>query len=167
MELKDFEIAAIAKEKDFDKLLSVAKEIIEEQDEHIKYLQEELEDTKTESVQALQKQNERLTETIKQIDMALDACFGIKHTDFQNHMDMIDALRGYAKIKLPQEPIGAAEYLIAATRGVKATPWDNLRQGLAGEEQTEMIVEDMYSCSNLRQIAEHLLVYCNAHSEED
>ena len=56
--------------------------------------------------------------------------------------------------ELPTEPIKVAELLIYAT--VKRT---NL---LTGREYDG----DVYSVSDLRQIAEHLLVYCNNSEDE-
>lgn len=53
------------------------------------------------------------------------------------------------KFELPAEPIKAAEMLIYATNSFK---------NLLGKEQEYKI----YNKSELRQIAEHLLVYCNS-----
>ena len=63
------------------------------------------------------------------------------------------------KIQLPHEPIKAAEMLIYATETYETSSFAK-RFG-AGDTATYKL----YSKSDLRQIAEHLLVYCN-NSEE-
>lgn len=61
--------------------------------------------------------------------------------------------------ELPFEPICIAEYLMDRTIEVK-----NTFPALQGGETSHVPVHDV---SELRQIAEHLLVYCKYHSEED
>ncbi len=60
--------------------------------------------------------------------------------------------------ELPFEPICVAEYLMDRTIEVK-----NTFPALQGGETSHVPVHDV---SELRQIAEHLLVYCKYHSEE-
>lgn len=63
-----------------------------------------------------------------------------------------------AQEELPFEPICVAEYLMDRTIEVK-----NTFPALQGGETSHVPVHDV---SELRQIAEHLLVYCKYHSEE-
>lgn len=60
--------------------------------------------------------------------------------------------------KFPFEPICVAEYLMNRTIEVK-----NTFPALQGGETSHVPVHDV---SELRQIAEHILVYCKYHSEE-
>lgn len=60
--------------------------------------------------------------------------------------------------ELSFEPIHVAEYLTNRTIEVK-----NTFPALQGGETSRVLVHDI---SELRQIAEHLLVYCKYHSEE-
>lgn len=64
-----------------------------------------------------------------------------------------------AQEELPFEPICIAEYLMDRTIEVK-----NTFPALQGGETSRVSAHDI---SELRQIAEHLLVYCKYHSEED
>lgn len=63
-----------------------------------------------------------------------------------------------AQEEFPFEPICVAEYLMDRTIEVK-----NIFPALQGGEASHVPVHDV---SELRQIAEHLLVYCKYHSEE-
>lgn len=67
--------------------------------------------------------------------------------------EMAEALR--KSRELPTEPIKVSEMLIYATQ--KCT------QPFTGKEYDG----DMYSVSDLRQIAEHLLVYCNSNDDKE
>lgn len=57
--------------------------------------------------------------------------------------------------ELPYEPIEVAQMLITANAKYKANVF---QRAFAGTEENEY---NMYDVSDLRQIAEHLLVYCN------
>ena len=64
---------------------------------------------------------------------------------------------------LPSEPIDVASMLIKATVTVKTNPIKKvLAQNIPDEYETEK-----YSKSDLRQIAEHLLAYCNNSENEE
>lgn len=64
---------------------------------------------------------------------------------------------------LPTEPIDVASMLIKATVTVKTNPIKKvLAQNIPDEYETEK-----YSKSDLRQIAEHLLAYCNNSENEE
>lgn len=66
---------------------------------------------------------------------------------------------------LPTEPIKVADMLISATYTRKK---GNMEMAMcrAFGNNTDMAVQSVYSVSELRQIAEHLLVYCNANGED-
>lgn len=63
-------------------------------------------------------------------------------------------------VDLPTEPIKVAEMLIDAIGTYKT---NNMERAFGAGDTG---IYEIYSVSNLRQIAEHLLVYCNANSEE-
>lgn len=63
-------------------------------------------------------------------------------------------------IKLPSTPIECAEMLINVEDEYDAAP---LIRAVAKVEKVQV---KRYSVSELRQIAEHLLIYCN-HAEDD
>lgn len=77
--------------------------------------------------------------------------------EMQNHIDRLkaDLAEAREKIELPHEPIKVAETLIDATGTYKTNSLS--RAFGAGDTGTY----NLYSKSDLRQIAEHLLVYCN------
>ena len=81
----------------------------------------------------------------------------------QNHIDRLKADLAEAqdkKIELPHEPIKVAEMLIDA-QGTYET--NSILQRMGAKE---IETYTMYSKSDLRQIAEHLLVYCNNSEDE-
>ena len=85
-----------------------------------------------------------------------DRNFQIK--EMQNHINCLKSDLEEAqdkKIELPHEPIKVAETLIDATGTYKTNSLS--RAFGAGDTGTY----NLYSKSDLRQIAEHLLVYCN------
>ena len=77
--------------------------------------------------------------------------------EMQHHIDSLksDLAEAQEKIELPHEPIKVAETLIDATGTYKTNSLS--RAFGAGDTGTY----NLYSKSDLRQIAEHLLVYCN------
>lgn len=82
--------------------------------------------------------------------------------ELKNHIDSLKAELAESqgkKTELPNEPIKVAEMLIDA----QGTYETNIIQRKFGAKEIETYT--MYSKSDLRQIAEHLLVYCN-NSEE-
>ena len=82
--------------------------------------------------------------------------------EMQNHIDCLkaDLAEAQEKIELPHEPIKVAETLIDATGTYKTNSLS--RAFGAGDTGTY----NLYSKSDLRQIAEHLLVYCNNAEDE-
>lgn len=81
--------------------------------------------------------------------------------EMQNYIDCLksDLAEAQGKIELPHEPIKVAETLIDATGTYKTNSLS--RAFGAGDIGTY----NLYSKSDLRQIAEHLLVYCNNSDE--
>ena len=109
----------------------------------------------------VEKVAEEIIEENKRLKMKLDDC-NCKIKEMQNHIDCLkaDLLEAQDnKIQLPHEPIKVAEMLIDATETYRTS---SLAKRLgAGDTATY----ELYSNADLRQIAEHLLVYCN-NSEE-
>lgn len=64
---------------------------------------------------------------------------------------------------LPSEPIDVASMLIKATRTVRT----NLIQKAFNPNMSDEYEIDKYSKSDLRQVAEHLLAYCNNSENEE
>ena len=105
----------------------------------------------------VEKVAEEIIDENKILKMKLDdRNFQIK--EMQNHIDRLKADLAEAqdnKVELPHEPIKVAEMLIDATGTYKTNSLS--RAFGAGDTGTY----NLYSKSDLRQIAEHLLVYCN------
>ena len=105
----------------------------------------------------VEKVAEEIIDENKRLKMKLDdRNFQIK--EMQNHIDRLKADLAESqnnKIELPHEPIKVAETLIDATGTYKTNSLS--RAFGAGDTGTY----NLYSKSDLRQIAEHLLVYCN------
>ena len=105
----------------------------------------------------VEKVAEEIIEENKRLKMKLDdRNFQIK--EMQDHIDRLKADLAESqnnKIELPHEPIKVAETLIDATGTYKTNSLS--RAFGAGDTGTY----NLYSKSDLRQIAEHLLVYCN------
>lgn len=83
--------------------------------------------------------------------------------ELKNHIDSLKAELAESqgkKTELPNEPIKVAEMLIDA----QGTYETNIIQRKFGAKEIETYT--MYSKSDLRQIAEHLLVYCNNAGDE-
>lgn len=106
---------------------------------------------------------ERKERIINQIDDILEKLFCVRH-------DTVDKLDEFEKILsekikenvidfLPTEPIRVADMLINAEGEYEHNP---ITKALYGEDKGTYRIFDV---SELRQIAEHLLVYCN-HNEE-
>lgn len=97
-------------------------------------------------------------------------CYEKSMVDMQAHIDCLKSellevqlYAGDGKVELPIEPIDVAAMLIRETVTLKAS---TLKKVFTPNGTDEYEVE-MYSKSDLRQIAEHLLVYCNSHKESD
>lgn len=82
--------------------------------------------------------------------------------EMQHHIDRLKHDLAEAqdnKIQLPHEPIKVAEMLIYATETYETSSLAKMLG--AGNTDTY----ELYSNADLRQIAEHLLVYCNNEEE--
>ena len=110
----------------------------------------------------VEKVAEEIIEENKRLKMKLDDR-NCQIKEMQNHIDCMKADLAEAqdkKIELPHEPIKVAETLIDATGTYKTNSLS--RAFGAGDTGTY----NLYSKSDLRQIAEHLLVYCNNAEDE-
>lgn len=105
----------------------------------------------------VEKVTEEIIEENKRLKMKLDDR-NCQIKEMQNHIDCLKSELEEAKdnkIQLPNEPINVAAMLIDA-QGIYKT--NSLSRAFgAGDIGTY----NLYSKSDLRQIAEHLLVYCN------
>ena len=104
---------------------------------------------------------EEIIDENKRLKMKLDD-LNCQIREKQNHIERLKARLAEVqnnKIELPHEPIKVAETLIDATGTYKTNSLS--RAFGAGDTATYKL----YSNADLRQIAEHLLVYCN-NSEE-
>lgn len=115
----------------------------------------------TDEIEELKKQLDRSQTTINQIDEILEELFGVAH-DVEKPGVFKEILKGKVNEKisnfLPEEPIKVAEMLITAK----------------GECEPLHIGNDMFKDTyrifdvpDLRQIAEHLLVYCKHNGEAE
>lgn len=108
---------------------------------------------------------DRKENTINQIDDILNKLFGARHDVCKpNEFEEILKEKIYGNITiedfLPAEPIKVADILISAEG-----EYENKLAEMLGGDGKE--VYRMFEISELRQIAEHLLVYCNANMEEE
>lgn len=128
---------------------------------------ESIRKTKQCEIEELKKQIDRSQTTINQIDEILEELFGVTH-DMEKPGAFKEILREKVNEKisdfLPTEPIKIADMLISAiyTRQ-KSTLEKTFSKAVFGNS-SDTLTENVYSVSELRQIAEHLLVYCG-HSE--
>lgn len=94
--------------------------------------------------------------------------------DMQAHIDCLkaelrevqchsDKLKQELKMKHLAEPIDVASMLIKATISIKTNPI----QKVFSPNMTDKYETEKYSKSDLRQIAEHLLAYCNNSENEE
>ena len=100
---------------------------------------------------------EEIIEENKKLKKEIDDC-GCQIKEMQNHIDRLKADLAESqnnKIELPHEPIKVAEMLIDATETYETSSL--AKKFGAGDTTTYKL----YSNADLRQIAEHLLVYCN------
>lgn len=103
---------------------------------------------------------ERAKNTINQIDDILEKLFGVRHDtvdkpdEFENILT--DKAKGNATDFLSTEPIKVADMLINA----KIEPVEISETGIRMVHK-----ERNFDMSELKQIAEHLLVYCNHNGE--
>lgn len=114
----------------------------------------------------LKKELERKENIINQIDYILNSIFGVTHDATNEPSEFEKILREKAENYkntfgfLPAEPICVADMLIRAKRSYEC---DERQKELTG---MDIAYYHIFDVSELRQIAEHLLVYCNHNSEE-
>lgn len=128
--------------------------------------------TKQCEIEELKKQLDRSQTTIAQIDEILKDLFGATFEicetkeDFDGYKRFLEKNIKSAAISdfLPAEPIKVADMLISSTYTRKK---GNMEMAMckAFGNNADTAVESVYSVSELRQIAEHLLIYCNANVE--
>ena len=64
-------------------------------------------------------------------------------------------------------PITVAEKIIRGTKPYNPTPLvKSIRKVITGDEEDEPIA-DMFSIAEIKEIADHLIVYYNSHVEEE
>lgn len=104
---------------------------------------------------------ERAKNTINQIDDILERLFGVQHDTVGKPDEFEKILKQKAESYntiadyLCDEPISVAQTLISANRSYELSAEEKQRSGL------EKGYYHIFNLSELRQIAEHLLVYCN------
>lgn len=112
----------------------------------------------TDKIEELKKQLDRSQTTINQIDEILEELFGVMH-DVENPGAFKEILREKVNEKIGNfittEPIKVADMLINASK--KRT------NCMTGKEYDKYIFDKW----QLRQIAEHLLVYCNHNGDAE
>lgn len=100
---------------------------------------------------------ERAKNTINNIDDILEKLFGMRHNTVEKPDEfekiLSERVKGNVTDFLPTEPIKVADMLINASK--KRT------NCMTGKEYDKYI----FNKWQLRQIAEHLLIYCNHHKE--
>lgn len=107
---------------------------------------------------------ERAKNTINQIDDILEKLFGVRHdtVDKPDEFEKIlhERIKGNVTDFLPTEPIKVADMLINAEGEYEHNP---VVKKICGTDKGKYRIFDVLE---LRQIAEHLLVYCNHNKEE-
>lgn len=110
---------------------------------------------------------QRKQDAIKQIDSIICELFGIAHNgeiytdEFKELLREKSAAGKTISDFLPEEPIKVADMLINAEGEYEHNP---LVKKICGTDKGTYRIFDI---SELRQIAEHLLVYCNYRREDD
>lgn len=114
-------------------------------------------------VDSLKKELDYSKNTINQIDCILEKLFGIRHNTVDTPDEFEKILSDKAKENiadfLPTEPIKVADMLINAEGEYEHSP---IAKALYKEDKGAYRIFDVLE---LRQIAEHLLVYCNNNGE--
>ena len=135
--------------------LGVTHEVMDKPHDFEMVLQELIDKNKTEL--------ERAKNTINQIDFILEKLFDVRHdtVDKPDEFEKIlhERIKGNATDFLPTEPIKVADILINAEGEYKHNP---IVKKICG---TDKGTYRIFEISELRQIAEHLLVYCNSQKE--
>lgn len=128
---------------------------------------ESIRKTKQCEIEELKKQLDRRQTTINQFDEIMEELFGVTH-DMEKPGAFKEILREKVNEKisdfLPKEPIKIADMLISATYTRQKGSMEKALHKAFGNN-SDTVIENVYSKSELRQIAEHLLIYCNANGE--
>lgn len=128
---------------------------------------ESIRKTKQCEIEELKKQLDRRQTTINQIDEIMEELFGVTH-DVEKPEAFKEILREKVNEKisdfLPEEPIKIADMLISATYTRQKGSMEKALHKAFGNN-SDTVIENVYSESELRQIAEHLLVYCGHNVE--
>lgn len=136
--------------------LGVTHEVMDKPHDFEMVLQELIDKNKTEL--------ERAKNTINQIDYILEKLFGVRYdtVDKPDEFEKIlhERIKGNVTDFLPTEPIKVADVLMNAEGEYERNP---LEKEFCG---TDKGTYRIFEVSELRQIAEHLLVYCNHNKEE-
>lgn len=136
--------------------LGVTHEVMDNPMDFEKVLQEKIDKNKTEL--------ERAKNTINQIDDILEKLFGVRHdmVDKPDEFEKIlsEKVKGNITDFLPEEPIKVVDMLINAEGEYEHNP---VAKAFCGKDNGAYRIFDV---SDLRQIAEHLLIYCNHNDEE-
>lgn len=136
--------------------LGVTHEVMDKPHDFEMVLQELIDKNKTEL--------ERAKNTINQIDDILERLFGVRHDtvdkpdEFEKKLH--ERIKGNVTNFLPTEPIKVADMLINGKGEYEHNP---IAKKICGTDKGTYRIFDV---SELRQIAEHLLVYCNHNKEE-
>ena len=64
-------------------------------------------------------------------------------------------------------PITAAEKIIHGTRPYYGSEWEELLLKALEVDESKVGTTDMYTLEELKEIANYLIVYCEAHKEGD
>lgn len=123
----------------------------------------------TDKIEELKNQLDRNQTTINQIDEILEDLFGVTH-GVAKPDGFKEILREKVAEKiadfLPAEPIKVADMLISAAYKRQRDSIEKAFSKAFGSG-SDMVTENVYSESELRQIAEHLLVCCNHNEGEE
>lgn len=115
-------------------------------------------------IEELEKQLDRSQTTINQIDEILEKLFDVRHdtVDKPDEFEKIlyERIKGNVTDFLPTEPIKVADILINAKGEYEHNP---IVKKICGKDKGTYRI---FEISELRQIVEHLLVYCNHNKEE-
>lgn len=108
---------------------------------------------------------ERAKNTINQIDDILEKLFGVRHdmVDKPDEFEKIlsEKVKGNVADFFPTEPIKVVDMLINTERKYEC---DTFERAFYGTNKSTYCIFDI---GELRQIAEHLLVYCNYNGESE
>lgn len=154
---EDYEKEVNHLQSEVEKYRKAFEEAKKERDCLIAEYQRKIEKDKTEL--------ERTKNTINQIDDILEKLFGVRH-DTVNKPDefekiLSDKAKGSIANFLPTEPIKVADMLINSEAEYEHNP---LVKSICGKDKGTYRI---FEISELRQIAEHLLVYCNHNGEAE